>query len=900
MTTTERKRVEVDSSNETVGQPPLTVFLEDPRAKRVCLTGGKGASLAELRSIPGVKVPEAFVITTSLCNQLLEQNPEVREKIDQLDSLSVGWLRAKLSKDNGLAEILDEKISVVGRSLKKQLVDVELPLDARNEIVGAYGKLCEITGVNNLDVAVRSSGKSEDGGSNSSAGQYETFLHQQGEGEVLNSAKKCLASQFTERVIVYRNEARLAITDQVLKDYPGDTEKALAESKKFSHREAGLAVVVQRMVDAHSAGVGFSIDSISGAKVARIDINYGLGESVVSGSVTPDSYFVDPIRGEIVGRTLGAKTIKTIYAKGGTENVAVPEGERKRFVLPDGKIKQMAGAIVAISEHYGKPVDTEFALDADGEVYFTQARSETVASQKDPMVVRMREYVVSEEEAGKAETLFKGGISGCPGAAAGIKLIAETVDEANTLLKSEKYKGKDVILVTDRTDPDWVPIMKKVKGIIARVGGPNCHAAIVSRELGIPCLVGVEDQIEALKNDEIQEITLDVRGLKVYKGKLSLKEIGEDIDVREILNNPTETIVGINMAMPEEARKLHALAELRDKFKISLLRIEFLLQDIGVHVNALVDFDEGKIDPNSDLYKRIADKIVGYGSGREYYIGKLSEGVASIASTFPNSDIILRTTDFKTNEYRNLIGGERYESIEDNPMMGERGLIRSLFPKNRAAFKWELEAIKKARDMGYGNIKIMFPVVRDPKELTGGPELDAIGFKGAYEIMEEVGMERGKDGLKVGIMVEDPANVVRIDDFIDAGLDFISFGTNDLTQFTLAVDRDNGVLAKIPWYGETNPAVVSQVRRVIKICKSRGVETGICGNAPSNSPEFVRMLVEEGIDSIGVTPDRILPTIGLVRQEEKKRESNGVVIGGTIFARTPESVSGNGNHPLTN
>ncbi|MDO8620730.1 MAG: PEP/pyruvate-binding domain-containing protein [Candidatus Levybacteria bacterium] len=893
MTTTEIKGFEIGNAREAIGQLPLTVFLEDPRAKRIDLVGGKGASLAELNTIPGVKVPEAFVITTSLCNQLLEQNSEIREKVDKLDSLSVSWLRAKLAGDSGEAERLEKQMSIGGKSLREQLIGIELSPGVKNEIIEAYGKLCETTGVENVDVAVRSSGKSEDGGSNSSAGQYETFLHQEGEKEVLNSVKKCLASQFTERVIVYRNEARLAITDQVLKDYPEDIEKALAESKKFSHREAGLAVVVQRMVNAHSAGVGFSIDSISGAKVARIDVNYGLGESVVSGSVTPDAYFVDPITGEIVGRTLGAKTVRTVYIEGGTENVAVPEEERKRFVLPDEKIKQIARAITAISEHYEKPMDTEFALGADGEVYFTQARPETVASNKDQMVVRMKEYVVSEEAAGAAEEIFKGGVSGCPGAAAGIKLIAGTVDEANILLKSDRYKGKEVILVTDRTDPDWVLIMKKVKGIITRVGGPNCHAAIVSRELGIPCLVGVGDKIEALKDSEVQEITLDVRGLKVYKGKLPLKEVGVDIDVREILNNPTETIVGVNMAMPEEARKLHALAELGEKFKISLLRIEFLLQDIGVHVNALVDFDERKIDPNSDLYKGIADKIAGYGSGREYYIGKLSEGIASIASTFPNSDIVLRTTDFKTNEYRSLIGGERYEVIEANPMMGERGLVRSLFPKNRAAFKWELEAIKKARDMGYKSVKIMFPVVRDPKELTGGPELVAIRFKGAYEIMEEVGMRRGKDGLKVGIMVEDPANVVRINDFIDAGLDFISFGTNDLTQFTLAVDRDNGVLAKIPWYGETNPAVVSQVRRVIQICKSRGVETGICGNAPSNSPEFVRMLVEEGIDSIGVTPDRLLPTYELVRQEERKRK----IKGGTIFISASGSVGGNGSRP---
>lgn len=856
-----------------LNQLPLTVFLEDERAKRIDIAGGKGASLAELRTIPGIRVPEAFVLTTSLGDQLLEQNPDIKNGIDLLDGLSRQWLKARLEKNEAGVKEWEEQITAGGELLRKAVEEMTIPQGIEIEIGLAYEKLCQKVGKEDMVVAVRSSGISEDGKDRSFAGQYQTFLNQQGKEEVLDSIKKCLASQFTERVINYRNEGRLEISEEVLKDNPGDINKALAASEELSHRESKLAIVVQRMVNASVAGVGFSVDSETGAKVSRIDVSYGIGESIVSGSVTPDSFDVDPKTLAIIGRSLGAKEVKTSYTNGGTENVEVSQEDRNRFSISDGNVREIARGIVFIRKSYDKEMDIEFAFDKEGELYFLQARPETVSSKHDSKVVKMRGYVISEKAAETARVMFKGGITGCPGVATGILIVADTVEEAKQAIKSKENKGKDIILATNRTDPDWVPIMKKVKGIITRHGGKNCHAAIVSRELRVPCLVGTEEKTEFFRMHKGEKITLDTNKRIIYKGELSLEEVGEDIDVTEILENPTKTVIGVNMSMPEEARKLHALAELGDRFKISLLRIEFLLSDIGVHVNALVDFDKvdkGKLSSDPYLQQRIAEKIAGYGSGREYFITMLSEGIASIAALFPDSDIVLRTTDFKTNEYANLIGGENYEEKEDNPMMGWRGLIRSLCPENREAFKWELLAIKRARDMGYKNIEIMFPVVRDPKELTGGPELDAIGFKGVYEIMEEVGLERGKDNLKVLIMVEDPANVVRINDFIDAGIDGISFGTNDLTQFTLAVDRDNEKIQKIPWYGETNPAVADQVIRVIRACKERGIETGICGQAPSNSPEFVEMLVKEGIDSIGIAPDRYLATYRLVREQEKR------------------------------
>ena len=853
----------INTSLKKIRQTSLTVFLEDENAKRIEIVGGKAASLTKLSAISGIKVPQAFVLTTSFYNQILQQNPEIKEAILELDKLSCKWLKAKLAA-KPVAQLWEQQASSRGKILRGMMGDVKIIKYAEKEIVNAYNKLCRAAGEKDMAVAVRSSCTLEDRADSSFAGQYDTYLHKKGKEEVLTSIKECLVSQFTERVINYRNEGRLKIAEQALRGQDSGIDKAIIISEELSHTQAKLAVIVQRMVDAASAGVGFSVDSKSGAPFTHIDINYGLGESVVSGSVSPDSYDIDPKTGAIVGRNLGGKEIKISYVRGGTKEVKVPKRERQKFVLTDSQAKELARKIATIRRVYRREVDTEFAIDSKGKIYFLQARPETVASKNDSMIIKMRRKIISEAVAKNAEVIFKGGVTGSPGASNGIVMVAHTIGEAKRSIK--KYKDKQIILVADRTDPDWVPIMKKVSGIVTRVGGATCHAAIVSRELEVPCIVGTGKTTSFFKNYISKGITLDANNKTIYKGKLLLEEIGEDIDVRELLKRPTKTAIGLNISNPDMTRKMHALAGLGNNFGISLLRIEFLLEEIGVHVNALVDFDKGKL--SSNLHKRIAEKIVGFSSGKEYFITKLAEGISSIAAVFPNSDIALRTTDFKTNEYKSLIGGEKYESEEANPMMGWRGLVRSLSPENREAFKWELEAIKRAREMGYKNIKLMFPVVRDPKELTGDPELTAIGFKGAYEIMEEVGLSRGKDDFKVGIMVEVPTNAIRIHDFIDAGLDFISFGTNDLTQFTLAADRDNEKIQGLSWYGETNPAVVALVKFVIKECKERGIEIGICGQAPSNNPEFARMLVREEIDSIGVTPDRFLATYRLTKQAE--------------------------------
>lgn len=905
MANSKTERPGIADNKEIKGQLPLTVFLDDPRAKDVSLTGGKGASLAELSEL--VPVPPGFVATTALCDRLLEQHPEITEKIDRLDQFSVSWLKAKLAKNDegdSRAGVFEAQIRDCGAVLEEQFKSIGFSPEIKDEIARPYNRLSERVEKKEAETAVRSSCPLEDGADFSFAGQYGTELHQVGEEEVVGTSMKCLASQFGARVIMYRNIARLGVSGQALVKNGGDIEDAIKTSESFSHSKSKLAVVVQEMVNASNSvsGVVFSRNSNTNANKICVNVSYGLGESIVSGKVTPDFYEVDPRTFEITGRRLGEKATKTVYAKKGTMTVEVPEADRKKFCRTDAQIIEIAKAAKIIGDHYGDPRDIEFAFDASDKLFFTQARPDAALlkkfGEKDPMIVEIRERIIPEKVAEEAVVILQAGSTGCPGVATGEILFAENVEHVLSVIEAEENKGKKFIMVAEMTDPDWMPAMKKVTGIITQVGGENCHAAIVGRELGIPTIIGAGDKIKFLKGNSGKEVTLDASDHKIYEGILSTEEVGDDADVREIKKNPTDTVIKINMAMPDEAGKLHAFAELGDKFGIGLLRIEFLLSEIGVHVNALVDFDKGNIDPNSELYKRIADKIAGFKSGKDYFITKLSEGIASEASNFPDSDVAVRTTDFKTNEYANLIGGKEYESvIERNPMIGKRGTGRAISPECREGTMWELEAIKKAREKGNKKIKIMFPMVRTPDELTGSPLVHSKpGYKGIFEIMKEVGLERGKDGLKVGMMVEVPSNVLQIDKFLDTGIDFVSFGSNDLTQLILGVDRDSQELAQIPWYNEENPAVMDAIDSVIDACNRRGVETGICGNGPSNRPNMVKRLVARGITSISVTKDRYMATYRLVREaEEEKRKLKEQGIGETILYTAPSEVGGNGN-----
>jgi pyruvate, water dikinase len=862
--------------HEVIGPTmPLTVFLDEELAKRVDHAGGKGTNLAELRTMPELKVPNGFVITASLSEQVLEQNPQIVKKISKLDEYSSLWLKASLGGNKEEAEALKKKIFQSGKRIEKEMKGISLSAEAEDIIAESYKKL------SNGRVAVRSSGVSEDGNEFSFAGQNNTDLHMEGKDEVIESTVRCIASQFGERAIEYRNEARLKLAKRELEKNPQGIEEALAVSQKFSHTESRLAVVVQEMADGEASGIGISVDSSTGANLIEFEVVYGLGESNVSGDVTPDYYEVDPRTEVILKQTRGEKAVRTIYSKGGTKLVKVSMQDRKKYAVSNEVALKAARTIKVVQEHYFNKfgtlnVDVEFVIK-NGEIILTQARPETIASNENPRIIKMRELAIPEDVAKNAEVILKAGKMGSPGAASGKIIRANGPKEARWAFDAKENKDDDLIWAPRTTSPDSVPWMKRSKGILTEIGGTKAHAAIVSRELRVPCIVGAGKAVNSLKSGEY--VTMDARKAIVYKGKLPLVEVGEDIDVGELIKNRLKTTrLGMNLANPDEAKRMHALAELGKDFKISLLRAEFLLGEIGVHINALVDFDNGRIEPDTYLYKKIARKLAENGStsGKDYFITKYAQGISTIAAMFPESDIVLRTTDFKTNEYKGLLGGNRYELKEENPMMGKRGLPRFLRPENQEGFKWELEAIKKSRDNGYKNIEVMFPMVRDPLELNGGPEQMRArygeGVRSAYDIMNEVGLVRGADGLKTLIMVENPANVIRLDDFIDAGIDGISIGSNDLTQLILAVDRDNEELAKIEQYSEMNPAVITALRDVLRTCKRRGIEAGICGNGPSNYPELVRILLEEGITSIGVTADRYLPTHRLIRAEEEGKK----------------------------
>ncbi|RZN39256.1 MAG: hypothetical protein EFT35_03915, partial [Methanophagales archaeon ANME-1-THS] len=598
-------------------------------------------------------------------------------------------------------------------------------------------------------------------------------------------------------------------------------------------------------------------------------------------------------------------------AEGGTEWVETPEPMRDIFSLTDEQVIALARENKAIEADYRKRKpdykygDDEFAIGEHDLIFELQHRPETVYSQKDENIIELKKKVVPELVAKEAERagnlVLRGGVTGSPGAVTGKMNIIPDVSQIDRVQEGD-------IIVTVRTDPDWVPAMKRANGIITDVGGANCHAAIVSSELGIPCVVGTGVATEVLNKYNGEKITLDADNKAVYQGELPLEEVGEDIDVNKLLESPIKTPLGLILSNTNVARKMWPLSKLGAKFLISLLRIEFTLMDIGVHVRALEDYDNGTLEKRAQEKKneaehihniivRIQEKMRGYPSGREYFISKLSQALEAFAAVFPQSPIIVRTTDFKTNEYMGLIGGELYEPTEANPMLGWRGLIRSLAPENRVVFKWELEAIKRARAHGYKNIWVMFPMVRNPLEVNGLrewiaelsekyrgiPEKDLpkevkrylemwnAGWRDAFEIMKEVGLEPRKDDFQVGIMVEVPTDAIRIQDYIKTGITFISFGTNDLTQFILAVDRDNELLQRILWYSEADSAVVSSVQRVIEACNAHGVKTGICGRAPTTVPGFAEMLVNSHIDSVGVEVAAFMPTWERIKEAEEKR-----------------------------
>ena len=779
--------------------------------------GGKNASLGEMYQelVPrGVAVPPGFAVTAEAYRHFLRQtglDERIEELLDGLDTHDIADLRKR------------------GQKLRHAIVEADFPEELNHAISEAYDKLSADFG-GDLDVAVRSSATAEDLPESSFAGQQESYLNIRGRAQLLHYCKLCFASLFTDRAISYRVD------------------------RGFDHLKVALSVGVQRMVrsDLSSAGVAFSIDTETGFENAIfINASYGLGESVVKGTVNPDEYYVfKPTLAEgfepILEKNLGSKEFKLVYAEGGsrsTRTVPVPRRERHSFALDDDDILQLSRWVVIIEEHYtqkhGKPMpmDIEWAKDGrTGQLYIVQARPETVQSQKRGDVLET--YRLTDEP---EDPLVVGRAIGSKIATGPVQLI-ETIDDIEGFQEGS-------VLVTGTTDPDWEPIMKKASAIITDRGGRTSHAAIVSREMGVPAIVGTGDGTSRLAEESTVTVSCaQGEAGNVYEGELDFDV--ERVDLRD-LQRP-ETDIMMNVANPSEAFRLSFIPN----DGVGLAREEFIINSfIGIHPLALLNFDGIEDD---ELQAKIHERTAQYDDKAQFFVDRLAQGISMIGAGFYPNDVIVRLSDFKSNEYAALLGGTLFEPVENNPMLGFRGASRYYDERYRDAFALECRALKRVRDqMGLRNVKIMIPFCRTVEE---GRRVQAV--------MAEYGLERGKDGLEIYVMCEIPSNVILAHKFAEI-FDGFSIGSNDLTQLTLGVDRDSEIIAHL--FDERDDAVKEMVAQVIERAHEAGRKVGICGQAPSDYPEFVRFLVEQGIDSISLNPDAVLKTTMAVLEAENNQ-----------------------------
>ncbi len=776
----------------------------------VAFVGGKNASLGEMyRNLTkkGIKVPNGFAITAKAYDYFLDKGmikPKIKEILGKL-------------KLNDVAD-LQEK----GHKIRELILDSYFPTELKKEIVDAYQKLCRQSS-RNTDVAVRSSATAEDLPDASFAGQQETYLNIRGERALLDACKKCFASLFTNRAIHYR------------------------EDKGFDHFKVALSIGVQRMVrsDLSVSGVMFSIDTESGFRdVVLINGIYGLGENIVQGKVTPDEFYVFKPKLKkghvpIISKKLGSKNLRMVYshegAKNSTKDVSVPPEERDKFVLTDDEVLKLAKWACIIENHYGKPMDMEWAKDGKTkELHIVQARPETVQSRRD--YNSLEEYAIKK----RGKVLITGRSVGSRIGQGRVHVI-KSVHEIN------KFKEGDV-LVTDMTDPDWEPIMKIASAIVTNKGGRTCHAAIISRELGIPCIVGTNDGTNRLKNN--QKVTVScAEGEEgfVYEGYVPYKIIKHNL---KDFKRP-KTRIMMNVGNPEQAFELSFIPN----DGVGLAREEFIINEyIKIHPKALINYRKIK---DHKIKAKIDGLTVGYKDKKHFFIDKLAQGVATIAAAFYPKDVIVRMSDFKSNEYANLIGGHLFEPLEHNPMIGWRGASRYYSADYKEAFGLECKAMKKVREeMGLTNVKLMIPFCRTVEE-----------GKAVLKEMEKHGLKRGKKKLQVYVMCEIPSNVILADDFSKI-FDGFSIGTNDLTQLTLGLDRDSELVSHV--YDERNLAVKTLVATVINKAKANKRKIGICGQAPSDYPEFAKFLVDCRIDSISLNPDTVIKTTLKILEEERK------------------------------
>ncbi len=761
--------------------------------------GGKNSSLGEMvsnLSDAGVRVPDGFATTAEAYRRFIGDTGLAESISNQLAGLDTDDVR---------------KLAEVGQGIRQAVVQQSFPADLEAEIRAAYAKLAG--GDDELSFAVRSSATAEDLPDASFAGQQETFLNVKGIEAILTAIREVFASLYNDRAIAYRVHHR------------------------FEHDAVALSAGVQRMVrsDIGASGVMFTMDTESGFTDAIfITSSYGLGEAVVQGAVNPDEFYVyKPAlaanRPAILKRGIGGKATKMIYTSDATvgkttEFVAVDEAERHRLSLTDAEVEELARHAMTIEAHYGRPMDIEWGKDGrDGRLYILQARPETVKSRQS--AGSLQRYKINE----RGPLIIEGRAIGQKIGAGAVRVLS-SVDRMHEFVPGE-------VLVADMTDPDWEPIMKRASAIVTNRGGRTCHAAIIARELGIPAVVGTGGATRALADG--RQVTVSCAegdtGF-VYEGLLDFAI--EETELDAMPDIPVKIMM--NVGTPDQAFAFSRLPHCG----VGLARLEFIInRQIGIHPKALLDLDQ----LDGPLQEQISATIAAYDSPRDYFVKRVAEGVSTIAAAFAPQPVIVRMSDFKSNEYANLVGGELYEPHEENPMIGYRGASRYLSPDFVDCFAMECEALKYVRDeMGLTNIKIMIPFVRTLTEA-----------KGVIDLLATYGLRRGENDLQVIMMCELPSNAVIADQFLDH-FDGFSIGSNDMTQLTLGLDRDSGLIAAS--FDERDPAVKFMISAAIKACKARGKYVGICGQGPSDHPDLAEWLVEQGIDTMSLNPDTVVDT----------------------------------------
>lgn len=789
------------------------IWFDKLRMTDVSRVGGKNASLGEMISqltTAGVQVPRGFATTAEAYRNFLAQGglaQRIARVLAPLDTRDVGAL------------------ADAGAKIRAWIMETPLPAQLEREIATAYEKMLREAESGDISVAVRSSATAEDLATASFAGQQETYLNIHGLDNLLRAVQDVFASLYNDRAISYRVD------------------------KGFIHSEVALSAGVQQMVrsDIGASGVTFTLDTETGFdQVVFITASYGLGETVVQGAVNPDEFYVykpslTQGRPAILRRNLGSKLIKMQYAAGRdigrpVETVDVDEAARRRFSITDRDVEELARHAIVIERHYGRPMDIEWGKDGeDGKLYILQARPETV--QSSARAGTLRRYRLK----GKSEILVSGRAIGQKIGSGPVRLVLEAS-------KMSRVRNGDV-LVSDMTDPDWEPVMKRASAIVTNRGGRTCHAAIVARELGIPAVVGCGNATSMLPEDEMVTVSCTEGDTgNIYRGKLEVEVI--DLALETMPTPPVK--ITMNVGNPDLAFGFQRIPN----DGVGLARLEFIIaRMIGIHPNAVLHYP----DLPPDLKQQVEDQSAGYSDPVSFYVEKLAEGIATLGAAFFPKPVIVRLSDFKSNEYSSLIGGLQYEPREENPMLGFRGASRYVAKEFRDCFELECRAMKKARiEMGLTNLEIMIPFVRTVTEA-----------RNVVTLLEENGLKRGENGLRLIMMCEIPSNALLADQFLQY-FDGFSIGSNDLTQLTLGLDRDSSLVAES--FDERDAAVKALLRLAIQACRKAGKYVGICGQGPSDHPDLAQWLMEEGIESLSLNPDTVVDTWLYLVEEAKKKE----------------------------